>query len=156
MATFPPESILPPPAVDRLKRFENYYGLKFPKSYIDFLNTLNATELLDKEIHTAAGDFLIHRFLTFVSDLKSDPDGWADVSVVATQLDWGLGESGTLRGLDLVPIAFLFAGNYLVLDYRTDSIEPSVSYWDHEQSEEDSPYTEPVASSFASFLELLP
>jgi len=54
----------------------------------------------------------------------------------------------------MLPIAALFAGNFLCLDYRK-SQNPSVCVWFHEESDDFKPYTKKVTDTFAQFLDLL-
>jgi SMI1-KNR4 cell-wall len=57
--------------------------------------------------------------------------------------------------LDLVPIAALFAGDFLMLDYRESRQAPKVALWDHEASDDFNPQTVPVADSFERFIKML-
>jgi hypothetical protein len=51
----------------------------------------------------------------------------------------------------LVPFAELFAGNFLCFDYEGGG-RPKVVVWRHEDSRDESPYTEFVAANFDEFL----
>lgn len=57
-------------------------------------------------------------------------------------------------GSKLIPIAYLFAGDFVCLDFRTDS-SPSVVAWLHEESGDYAPATITVAQSFGEFCEKL-
>lgn len=155
MVEFVAGSVLPPPPPARVALLEENFERRFPPAYRDFLTKFNGAKLVRNAVALEPRDFVIERFLPIVGDIKTDPDGWADVSVVATQLDARIVEDGDSTGCDLVPIAALFAGDFLVLDYRSNADEPSVARWDHEASDDLAPVADEVAPSFAAFLALL-
>jgi hypothetical protein len=72
------------------------------------------------------------------------------VSVVATQLDARLSVDPDSTGLAVVPIAALFGGDMLVLDFRDAADDPPVGRWDHEASNDFRPMVSPVAPDFAT------
>jgi hypothetical protein len=149
------EAPLPPPPPARLEKLQSSFENRFPKSYVDFLTKANGGKLAKSDVTIGNSSFVIERFLPVVDDPKTNPQGWADVAVVASQLDLRLVEDENSTGLDLIPIAALFAGDFLVLDYRGNRTEPSVAIWDHEQSDELAPFTIPIAESFSDLLRLL-
>jgi hypothetical protein len=51
----------------------------------------------------------------------------------------------------LLPFAAVANGDFLCFDYENE-LPPSVVLWVQELSEEDAPYTEPVADTFSDFL----
>lgn len=57
----------------------------------------------------------------------------------------------SLIGINVIPIAGLFGGDFLCLDYRQDINHPTVGVWDHELSDELSPHITQVADSFSDF-----
>ena len=57
-------------------------------------------------------------------------------------------------GYNIIPIADLFAGDLLCLDYR-ESEEPTVCVWLHEESDEWDPVTEKVANTYSEFMDML-
>lgn len=148
---------LPPPPEEVIERLEESFGHKLPQDYLQFLRHHNGAKLADPEIQAANRAVVLERFLPIVSDPANDPHGWADVGVVATQLDTRLTASGDAVGPELVPIGALFGGDFLVLDYRAGgTAAPKVSIWYHETSEEFAPDAEPIASDFTAFLDSLP
>jgi hypothetical protein len=58
-------------------------------------------------------------------------------------------------GAEMLPIAALFAGDYICLDYRTEKDNPAVCIWSHEESEDFAPVTYPIAKDFDTFLKML-
>ncbi len=86
---------------------------------------------------------------------NANADGWVDVEVVASQLDARLATNPEGEHMDLIPIAALFAGDFVVLDYRQIRTLPSVGVWDHEASIDFAPVVHTVAPTLATFLALL-
>lgn len=58
----------------------------------------------------------------------------SNISVVLTQIDERLTDNPDTLGGELIPIAILFAGDFVCLDYRKSS-KPSICIWFHEKSE---------------------
>ena len=100
--------------------------------------------------------FVVERFLGFVKDYKNSDLGCYDIAVALTQLDLRLTDKPELVGDELIPIAVLFAGNFVCLDFRNEAAaEPEVCIWYHEESEEFAPVTRKVADTFEEFLAML-
>jgi hypothetical protein len=152
---FMQETVLPSAPHDRVTRLEKYFEVTFPVSYLAFLKNANGAKPKNQVLPVGKGDIVIERFLPIVSDIENDPHSWADISVVDTQIGERLGDDPYETGSKLIPIAALFAGDFLVLDYRKDKNVPSVGIWDHERSEYLKPHIETLAPSFEAFLELL-
>ena len=155
MPLFIADTISPPPPPARIEKLQQSFEQRFPSAYLDFLNRANGARLADNAVKLGSSDFVIERFLPIVADPKTDQDGWADVAVVATQLDARLVVDEDSTQLDLIPIAALFAGDFLVLDYRESGAAPKVALWDHEASDDFQPETIPVAESFEKFMAML-
>lgn len=157
MPTFVDETPLPPPPPARIERLEESFDRKLPQDYLAFVRDHNGARLASPTLATAEREVVIERFLPIVSDPAGDTQGWADVAVVATQLDSRLVASEDSLGFDLVPFAALFGGDFLVLDYRAGkSAVPKVSIWYHDTSEDFAPDARPIAPSFSEFLDALP
>ena len=86
---------------------------------------------------------------------KKMDEGCYDILVVTTDIEMCLTEDGDKLGLTIVPIAALFAGELVCLDFRKDMDHPEVCIWFHEESEYLSPSTQKVANSFTEFLSML-
>ena len=100
-------------------------------------------------------DRLIERFLPMLKNPRKYPDaGQYDIGVVMTQLEQRIALDPDELGSKLIPIAYLFAGDFVCLDFRTDS-NPSVVVWLHEESRDYAPATIAVAQSFTEFCEKL-
>jgi len=76
------------------------------------------------------------------------------MEVVLSQIDTRLTDDENLIGANVIPIAALFAGDFVCLDFR-NSETPSVVVWFHEESDELSPVTTKVAEDFTEFLNML-
>jgi len=100
-------------------------------------------------------EWAIDRFLCLLSDYRDNPLGCYDIDVTWSQLFDRLGNNPDTLGAEMVPIAILFAGDFVCLDYRDSRDQPSVVVWLHEQSECFSPVTRPVAATFTEFLDLV-
>lgn len=100
-------------------------------------------------------EYVIEKFLCVLNDSESDlTNGWYDVEVVITQLSERLTDDEDLVGIHIVPIAALFSGDFVCLDFR-ETEEPTVVIWFHEESEEFSPVTRKVASNLSEFFGML-
>lgn len=58
-------------------------------------------------------------------------------------------------GVEVLPIAELFAGDYVCLDYREDKENPFICVWSHEESGDFEPVTHKVANTFSEFVQML-
>lgn len=100
-------------------------------------------------------EYIIEKFLCILDDSESDPiNGWYDIEVTITQIGDRLTDNEDLVGMNVVPIAALFLGDFICLDFR-ETEEPTVVIWFHEESEEFSPVTQKVATNILEFFELL-
>ena len=99
--------------------------------------------------------YVIERFLCILKNASDNQNGWYDISVVESQIGERLTSNEDLIGVEVLPIAALFAGDYLCLDFREKMQIPEVCVWSHEESEDFSPIIYKVADSFSAFLEML-
>ena len=99
--------------------------------------------------------YAITRFLCAMENYKDSQLGWYDINVVISQIEERLTNNLDLIGVEVLPIAELFAGDYVCLDYRTNKNAPSICVWSHEESGEFEPVTYKVADAFAEFIEML-
>ena len=72
-----------------------------------------------------------------------------------SQIGERLTDNEDLIGVEVLPIAELFAGDYVCLDYRKSKEKPSICVWSHEESEDFAPVTYKVADTFSEFVEML-
>lgn len=62
-------------------------------------------------------DFAIERYLCISENHLDDVNVWYDIDVVKTQIGERLTDNEDLIGADMIPIAFLFDGDFVCLDY---------------------------------------
>lgn len=149
-------SSLIPPSDQRIEWFEKTYRVTLPPEYVVVLKEGNGAIPEANLFDQASRERLIERMLCLLEKTSSDQaNGWADITVVLTQLDARLIDDEQLVGMNVVPIAALFGGDFLCLDFRGDTKAPVVVVWDHERSEEFKPHLEMVANSFPQFDGLL-
>jgi len=55
----------------------------------------------------------------------------------------------------VIPIAFLFAGDFVCLNYRNNAKKLEICIWYHEQSELFKPVTDKIADNFEWFINIL-
>lgn len=149
-------STLPPPSNDHIEKIQSYYEIVFPKDYRLLLTLANGCTPTQKVFSIGGNEKIVERFLPVLDDAKADQiNGWADIEVVASQLDSRLATDPNGKNIDLIPIASLFAGDFIVLDYRLSRNNPSIGLWDHEASDEFSPSVRTIATSVTEFIEML-
>jgi hypothetical protein len=148
-------SALPPPSARKVKATEDYFRVEFPASFREFLERWNGATPKKRFFVTSEGiERRIERFLPLLErPADAGDDGWYDITVVHTQIEERVVRNPEVLGSDLVPIAELFAGDFVCLDFAGGGA--AVVVWDHEQSEEFAPVVVPVAKDFESFLAML-
>ncbi|WP_238546097.1 SMI1/KNR4 family protein [Tumebacillus flagellatus] len=100
--------------------------------------------------------YMIDRFLCIFKVTGEREDEFYDIGVVRTLLEERIVSDENLVGTELLPIAVLFAGDFVCLDYRnTNNEEPQVCVWNHEESSDLDPVTYLTSNSFEEFLKLL-
>lgn len=148
-------SIISEDISERIRKVEEYSKINFPDSYIDFIKKYNVGVPLTNEFLCNKHFYAIDRFLGFVNEYKTSPLGNYDIAVVLSQIDTRLTDNPDLIGDELIPIASLFAGDYVCLDFKDNKENPSICIWSHEESGEFEPVTYKVADTFSEFLEML-
>ena len=150
--------IMPLPEDSLIEYFEDSYGpFVLPEDYKMFLKKYNGVVPETRVFDFHDYEYVVEQFLCLLERPIEDPiNGMYEIRVVMTQLDERLqdGFDEDATGYQVVPIAALFAGNFLCLDYRTSDV-PSIAIWFHEESEEYSPEMVKIADSFSEFLDML-
>ncbi len=151
------ESILPSPTDELIDVVQDYFEVRFPQDYRNFLKQNNGAVPLERQFDYNGHSYAVERFLCMLpNELWNELDeGCYDIEVVETQLDDRLGDDGDETGTFIIPIAVLFAGDFVCLDFRKDKENPEVCIWYHEMSEYLAPYTKRIAGSFTEFLSML-
>ena len=131
----------------RLKELESYYEISFPQNFIDFLNIVNG--LSYKDLFSQPEKYAIDRFLVITKDNPYD------IAVVMTQIESRLAEDPEQIGINLIPIAACFSGDFICLDFRNSKSEPSVCIWYHDNSDEFKPATKTIFDKYNEFIEYI-
>jgi hypothetical protein len=144
------------PADDRIRWFEATYRVKLPDDYVAALKVGNGAIPSRKVFHQGKRERLIERMLCLLPNPKNDQaNGWYDLTIVVSQIDARLIDDENLVGMNVIPFAVLFAGDYVCLDFRANANFPLIAVWDHERSDEFQPVLEPIAPSFTAFDNML-
>lgn len=149
------DSILVSPSDETVKDFDEFYKVKLPPQYIEFLKKYNGAIPVTNIFSTSKKDYLIERFLCLLSKEHRDrltDVSWSEIGVVLTELDERLIDDENLVGMNIIPIAMLFAGDFICLDFRENLEVPSVCVWFHEESDEFMPVVEKISFNFVDFL----
>lgn len=147
---------LAPPPDELIRWFETTYRVTLPADYVAALKKGNGAVPSRREFRQGRRERMIERMLCLIPEPQNDQvNGWYDLTVVLSQLDARLIDNENLVGMNVIPIALLFAGDFVCIDFRHTVESPVVAVWDHEQSRDLHPVLEPVAPSFTAFDNLL-
>jgi len=147
--------VLPLPSDELLDLFENSLRIKLPELYRKFIKENNGVTPITNVFTHNEYDYVVERFLCILEDSESDEiNGWYDIEVIITQIGERLTDNEDLIGMNVVPIAALFAGDFICLDFR-EREDPAVVVWYHEESDEFSPVTKEVAQDISEFFGML-
>lgn len=150
------ETVLYPlPKEERVRRYEDFWELRFPEDYRRFLMQYNGAEPVEKSFEVNEHWYALLRFFCVLEDYKDRVEGWCDLMVMDMQIGEFLTNDPEDTGVKLAPIGVLFGECFLCLDYRNDPEHPCVCILDKENSDEFEPYTRYVAASFTEFLKML-
>ena len=147
--------IYPLPTDALLQEREVAWKVQLPEDYKNFIIRKNGFRPSKNSFSLKNRSFLIERFLCVLENTKDNPLGVYDIDVVMSQLDERLFVHEDILGFELVPIAALFGGDFLCLNYIEDPDNPSICIWYHEESYELEPAIEFVANNFTEFLDIL-
>ena len=147
--------IYPLPTDALLQEREVAWKVRLPEDYKKFIMRKNGFRPSKNSFSLKNRSFLIERFLCVLENSKDNPLGVYDIDVVMSQLDERLFVHEDILGFELVPIAALFGGDFLCLNYIEDPENPRICIWYHEESYELEPAIEFVADSFTEFLAML-
>lgn len=147
--------IYPLPTNELFERKEKMWRVTLPESFRTFMEQFNGGKPINGEFLCNNHSYLIDRFLCFLKEPRKNELGVYDIDVTLTQLEERLTDNEDLIGVDLLPIAVLFAGDFVCLDYRNNKQNPEVCVWKHEESFELAPVTCYITESFEQFLEII-
>ena len=150
------QSIIYPLLTDALLlEREVVWRVKLPDDYKEFIKKENGVIPSKRYYHFEHNEKVIDRFLAIlaISGEKTEED--YDIGVVSTQLEGRIVFDEDNVGMQLIPIAALFGGDFVCLNYVEDSENPSICIWYHEESYELEPAIEFLANNFTEFLAML-
>ena len=147
--------IYPLPTDVLLQEREVTWKVRLPDDYKEFIKNENGLIPSKRYFHFGDNEKVVERFLCVLENTKDNPLGMYDIDVVMSQLDERLFVHEDILGFELIPIAALFGGDFVCLNYVEDSEKPSMCIWYHEESYELDPAIEFVANNFTEFLAML-
>ncbi len=147
--------IYPLPTDALLQETETVWKVQLPDDYKEFIKNENGLIPSKRYFHFGNNEKVIDRFLCVLENSKNNPLGMYDIDVVMSQLDERLFAHEDILGFELIPIAALFGGDFVCLNYVEDPENPSMCIWYHEESYELEPAIEFLANSFTEFLAML-
>lgn len=145
--------VSPLPSQELIAKEEGYWHIKLPNDYKKFIEKYNGVAPLQNEFSVNGRKYLIERFLPILENSENNEFGEYDIDVVLTELDERLISDEDLIGVELLPIATLFAGDFLALDYVKNRENPSLSIWVHDESADLEPITIAAFDTFTQLTE---
>lgn len=152
---------LPLPTDSQIEEFEEYCEVDLPKEYKDFLKKFNGGIPITNTFKFDENDYVVENFLCLLENPEEHEDyGIYDLQVIMSQLDERLCEEDEDDededdcSWSVIPIASLFGGDFICLDFRESDI-PIVAIWDHEESEEYAPVLNQIAENINQFFDML-
>lgn len=144
--------IYPLPTDGLLQEREVAWRVKLPDDYKEFIKNENGVIPSKRYFHFGNNEKVIDRFLAILAILGEKEEEAYDIGVVSTQLEGCIVFDEDYVGMQLIPIAALFGGDFLCLNYADEAEHPSICIWYHEESYELEPAIEFVANNFTEFL----
>ena len=147
--------IYPLPTDALLLEREVVWRVKLPDDYKEFIKKENGVIPSKRYFHFEHNEKVIDHFLAIlaISGEKTEED--YDIGVVSTQLEGRIVFDEDNVGMQLIPIAALYGGDFVCLNYVEDSENPNICIWYHEESYELEPAIEFLANNFTEFLAML-
>lgn len=147
--------VLPKPSEELIRHKERLWRLKLPQDYRRFVAEYHGGIPSKCSFPCWGHMYMIERFLCILEHVGEHKYGFLDIDVTLTQIGERLSDDEDLVGEDVIPIAVMFAGDYLCMDFREDKENPSICIWFHEESGVFDPVTEKIANSFTEFIQIL-
>ncbi|GAF65107.1 hypothetical protein BTS2_2005 [Bacillus sp. TS-2] len=147
--------IYPLPDDSLLSERESKWRINLPEKYKDFIKKYNGSSPIKDSFKYNNRVYAIDRYLCILRVTGETEDEYYDIGVVRTQLEERIVFDEDLVGTELLPIAVLYAGDFVCLDYRNGDEEPTVCVWNHEESSDLNPVTYTISNSFEEFLKML-
>ena len=131
------------------------WRVKLPDDYKEFIKKENGLIPTKRYFHFGHNEKVIDRFLAILAISGEKAEEAYDIGVVSTQLEGRIIFDEDYVGLQLIPIAALFGGDFVCLNYIEDPENPSICIWYHAESYYLGAAVEVVANSFSVFLDML-
>lgn len=147
--------ILPLPTKEVIEKEEGYWRVSLPNEYKEFISINNGAVPITNVVTINSHEYVIERFLCILEDSEKNDLGMYDIAVVLSQIEERLTDNEDLVGVELLPIASLFGGDFLCLDFKHSEDNPSVGVWKHDESYELEPVFFKGFSDFKKFLRSL-
>ena len=147
--------IYPLPTDALLQEREVVWRVKLPDDYKEFIKNENGLIPSKRYFHFRHNEKVIDRFLAILAISGEKSEEAYDIGVMSTQLEGRIVFDEDSVGMQLIPIAALFGGDFLCLNYAEEAEHPSICIWYHEESYELEPAIEFVANNFTEFLAML-
>ena len=147
--------IYPLPTDALLQEREVAWKVQLPEDYKKFIKNENGLIPSKRYFHFGNNEKVIDCFLAILAISGEKPEEVYDIGVVSTQLEGRIVFDEDYVGMQLIPIAALFGGDFLCLNYIEDPENPSICIWHHEESYELEPAIEFVANNFTEFSDML-
>ncbi|WP_088816076.1 MULTISPECIES: SMI1/KNR4 family protein [Listeria] len=144
--------ILPLPTQKDIEKEESYWKVTLPIEYATFISKYNGAVPITNVFTVSSHEYVIERFLCILKDSENNKLGMYDIDVVLSQIEDRLTDNEDLVGVELLPIASLFGGDFLCLSFKDREHPPTVGVWKHEESSELEPVFLKGFSSFKEFL----
>lgn len=147
--------ISPMPTDALLHEREVAWRVKLPDDYKEFIKKENGIIPSKRYFHFGNNEKVIDRFLAILAISGEKAEEAYDIEVVSTQLEGRIVFDEDNVGMQLIPIAALYGGDFLCLNYVEDPDNPNICIWYHEESYELEPAIEFLANNFTEFLAML-
>ncbi len=147
--------VKPQPTLDLLSEEEDFWNVKLPNDYKKFLINYNGGIPEQNSFIVHSRTYAIDRFLCVLEESDENVESIYDIDVILTRIEERLTANEDLVGVELLPIAILFNGDYVCLEYKNVNKEPRVCIWNHEESGELNPVTYHVANNFNEWINSL-
>ena len=149
------EIISPMPTDALLHEREVVWRVKLPDDYKEFIKKENGLIPSKRYFHFGNNEKVIEHFLAILAISGEKAEEAYDIGVVSTQLEGRIVFDEDYVGMQLIPIAALFGGDFVCLNYIEDPENPSICIWYHEESYELELAIEFLANNFTEFLAML-
>ena len=131
------------------------WRVKLPDDYKEFIKNENGLIPSKRYFHFGNNEKVIDRFLAILAISGEKAEEVYDIGVVSTQLEGRIVFDEDYVGMQLIPIAALFGGDFVCLNFTEDPDNPSMCIWYHEESYELEPAIEFLANNFTELLAML-